>query len=36
MQVFLLTDCLLNRKDADITQWPHGGFDALLAHIKTL
>ena len=36
MQVFLLTDCLLNRKDADITQWPHGCFDALLAHIKTL
>ena len=36
MQVFLLTDCLLNRKDADITQWPHGSFDALLAHIKTL
>ena len=36
MQVFLLTDCLLNRKDADITQWPRGSFDALMAHIKTL
>lgn len=36
MQVFLLTDCLLNRKEADIAQWPHGSFDALLAHVSTL
>ena len=36
MQVFLLTDCLLNRKDADITAWPHGSFDALLAHAGVL
>lgn len=36
MQVFLLTDCLINRKDADIAQWPNGSFDALLDHIKNL
>ena len=36
MQVFLLTDCLLNRKEADISAWPHGSFDALLDHIKAL
>ena len=30
MQTFLLTDCLLNRKDLDTDQWPHGGFTALM------
>ena len=29
MEVFLLTDCIINRKDTDISQYPHGGFDAL-------
>ena len=29
MQVFLLTDCLLNRHQKDISQYPHGGFHAL-------
>ena len=33
MQVFLLTDCIINRKDADISVYPHGGFDALLAFL---
>ncbi len=36
MQVFLLTDCLINTKKADITAYPHGDFDALIAHLSTL
>ena len=33
MQVFLLTDCLINKNNADIHQYPHGSFDELLAFI---
>ena len=29
MQVFLLTDCLINKENKDISQWPHGGFEEL-------
>ncbi|MBQ9743094.1 MAG: HAD family hydrolase [Ruminococcus sp.] len=29
MEVFLLTDCLINHNNEDISQYPHGGFDAL-------
>ena len=29
MQVFLLTDCLINREQKDISRWPHGGFAEL-------
>lgn len=29
MQVFLLTDCLINKKEADITRYPHGNFSEL-------
>lgn len=29
MQVFLLTDCLINRKNEDITRYPHGSFPEL-------
>ena len=36
MQVFLLTDCLINRRGTDITQYPHGGFDELMAYIENL
>lgn len=36
MGVFLLTDCLINRRDTDIAQFPHGGFDALAAYIEGL
>lgn len=36
MQVFLLTDCLINKHDADISQYPHGSFDELLAFLQTL
>lgn len=33
MKVFLLTDCLINKANADISQYPHGGFDELMAWI---
>lgn len=33
MQVFLLTDCLINKPNADISQYPHGSFDELMAYI---
>ena len=36
MQVFLLTDCIINKKDADITVYPRGNFDDLLAYVKEL
>lgn len=29
MQVFLLTDCLINTKNEDLSQYPHGDFAAL-------
>jgi FMN phosphatase YigB (HAD superfamily) len=29
MEVFLLTDCLLNRSGADISSYPQGGFAEL-------
>ena len=34
--VFLLTDCLINSDGRDITQYRHGGFDELMAYIKSL
>ena len=34
MRVFLLTDCLINVKNADISIYPNGGFDALLRYIR--
>ena len=34
MRVFLLTNCLINRDGADISRWPHGGFDELLAYVR--
>ena len=36
MKVFLLTDCLINKHGADISAYPHGGFDDLLSFIATL
>lgn len=36
MRVFLLTDCLINAKDEDISRWPHGGFADLLDHLRAL
>lgn len=36
MQVFLLTDCLINRTNEDINAYPHGDFDGLLSYLKAL
>ncbi|MBE6555381.1 MAG: HAD family hydrolase [Ruminococcaceae bacterium] len=36
MQVFLLTDCLINAKGEELSQYPHGGFDELAAYIRNL
>ena len=33
MEVFLLTDCLLNKENKDLTVYPQGSFDALAAYI---
>lgn len=34
MKVFLLTDCLINKEDVDISRYPNGSFDALIAYVK--
>ena len=34
MRVFLLTDCLLNRKGTDISACPQGGFSELIAFLE--
>ena len=36
MQVFLLTDCLINKHNADITVYPHGDFALLLDFIDRI
>ncbi len=36
MRVFLLTNCLRNPKDADISVYPHGGFTELLSYVDSL
>lgn len=36
MQVFLLTDCLINKENKDISVYPHGDFDALMRFIDAL
>lgn len=36
MRVFLMTDCLINRNNADISGYPQGGFDDLLAFIDSI
>ena len=36
MKVFLLTDCLINEKSADITKYPQGGFEELKAYLIKL
>lgn len=36
MQVFLITDCLLNKGNADISAVPQGGFDEAIAFVKAL
>ena len=34
--VFLLTDCLINKSNKDISQYPHGSFPELLDFIRSL
>jgi len=36
MQVFLLTDCLINKTGADISRYPQGSFDALQQYLDAL
>ena len=36
MKVFLLTDCMINKANADITVFPHGGFDDLKDFLNTI
>ena len=36
MQVFLLTDCIINKENRDISAYTHGGFNELLAYIRSL
>jgi len=35
MKTFLLTDCLINTRNADIEIWPHGGYEELLLFLGT-
>lgn len=34
MKVFLLTDCLINKENKDIAQYPHGSFEELKEYIR--
>lgn len=36
MQVFLLTDCLINKNNTDISVFPNGDFDALSRYLEDL
>ena len=36
MKVFLLTDCMINKKNADISVYPHGGFQELLEYVERI
>ena len=36
MQVFLITDCMINKKGTDIGRYPHGSFEDLMSLIDTL
>lgn len=36
MQVFLLTDCIINKADTDISVYPHGSFADLAAYIERI
>jgi len=36
MRVFLLTDCLINTRQKDISAYPNGGFPELISYIKAL
>lgn len=34
MEVFLLTDCMINKENKDISQYPNGGFPELMAFLE--
>ena len=36
MKVFLLTDCLINKEDKDISNYPSGSYDELIKYIDSL
>ena len=36
MKTFLITDCLVNRDNLDISQWPNGSFTELMDFIRRL
>ena len=36
MKVFLLTDCLINKKEKDISHYPQGGFEELREYIDSV
>ena len=36
MGVFLLTDCIINKDNRDISSYPHGSFDELISYIRSL
>lgn len=36
MKVFLLTDCLINEKNADISKYPQGGFEELKKYLRNI
>lgn len=36
MKVFLMTDCLINKANADINQYPHGSFPELMEFIRRI
>ena len=36
MQVFLLTDCLINKEGVDISRYPHGSFPELMDYVRGL
>lgn len=36
MKVFLLTDCLINKDDADISVYPNGGFAEMMEYISSI
>ena len=34
--VFVLTECLINKDNVDLNDYPHGGFDELIEYIRSL
>lgn len=36
MKVFLLTDCIINKNNEDISGYPQGSFDELIAFVREM